>query len=178
MGSTPPFFTRCTNSVASSIMVKSAAVSVSNTALKPRRRKAATILPSTLVPMGRPKHSPNVARTLGAVCTTTYFSGSFRAAHTLPVSSFSVRAPVGHTVMHCPQEIQGLSPSLASKAHAMCVWNPRSVGPMTPTAWFSRQTATQRRHRIHLLLSRIMCGADASSAYRSREPTKRWPFTP
>ena len=133
-GSTPPFFTRSTNSVASSMIVKSAPVSVSNTLSKPRRRSAATILPSTFVPMGMPKHSPSVARMDGAGCTTTCFDGSFSAAQTLSVSSRSVSAPVGHTVMHCPHDTHGLSPKGASNAQAMCVEKPRSAGPMTPTA--------------------------------------------
>ena len=61
MGRVPPFFTRWMNSVASSIMVISAPKSVSKTLSKPRRRRAATILPSTLVPMGRPNSSPRAA---------------------------------------------------------------------------------------------------------------------
>ena len=146
------------------MMVKSAAVSVSNTPSKPRRRSAATILPSTLVPMGMPKHSPKVARTLGAGCTTTCLDGSRSAAHTLAVSSFSVSAPVGHTVMHWPQETQGESPKGASNAQPMCVEKPRSLAPITPTAWLALQAATQRRHRMHLLSSRTICGAESSMA--------------
>ena len=46
----------------------------------------------------------------GAVCTTTCLAGSASAAHTLSVSSFSVRAPVGQTAMHWPQETQAASP--------------------------------------------------------------------
>ena len=65
-----------------------------------------------------PKHSPKVARTLGAVCTTTCLDGSRSAAHTLAVSSFSVSAPVGHTAMHWPQETQGESPKGALKRAA------------------------------------------------------------
>ena len=42
----------------------------------------------------------SAARTAGAVCTMTIFSGSFRASHTLAVSSRSCRAPVGQWVMH------------------------------------------------------------------------------
>ena len=47
------------SSVPSSMMVTSAAVSTSKTLSKPRRLRAAIILPSTLVPIGMPKHSPS-----------------------------------------------------------------------------------------------------------------------
>ena len=40
IGNTPPFFTRSISSLASSMMVRSAAKSVSNTLSKPRRRSA------------------------------------------------------------------------------------------------------------------------------------------
>ena len=105
-----------------------------------------------------------VARTLGAGCTTTCLDGSRSAAHTLAVSSFSVSAPVGHTVMHWPQETQGESPKGASNAQPMCVEKPRSLAPITPTAWLALQAATQRRHRMHLLSSRTICGAESSMA--------------
>ena len=74
----------------------------------------------------------------GAVCTTTCLVGSFRAASTWAVSSFSVRAPVGQATMHWPQETQSTSARSASKAQAMWVWKPRSLGPMTPTSWVLR----------------------------------------
>ena len=88
-GSVPPDWTLRRNSVASSMMVRSAAKSVSNTPSKPSRRRAAASFPSTFVPMGRLNISPSPARTLGAVCTTTCFWGSPRAFHTRPVLSFS-----------------------------------------------------------------------------------------
>ena len=154
MGSVPPFFTRSTNSWASSMMVRSAPKSVSYTPSNPMRRNAAAILPSTLVPMGIPKHSPRVARIEGAVLTMTFLVGSFRASHTFWVSSFSPIAPVGHTVMHCPQEIQVVSAKSMSKGLEIWVLIPRSLAPITPTSWLPWQTATQRRHRMHLLLLR------------------------
>ena len=135
------------------MMVMSAAKSVSNTPSKPSRRSAATILPCTLVPMGRPNSSPRAARTLGAVCTMTWRVGSPRAAHTLSVSSRSTSAPVGQTLMHWPQPMQVESTSLPSKAQAMWVLKPRSTTLMTPTPWFSAQVEMQRRQMMHLELS-------------------------
>ena len=161
-GRVPPPLRRLKNSVPSSRMVKSAAVSTSNTLSKPRRRRAVTILPSTLVPMGRPKHSPRVTRMEGAGPTTTCLAGSFRAASTRAVSSFSERAPVGQATMHWPQETQSTSARSRSKAQPMWVWKPRSLGPMTPTSWVLRHTAVHRRQRTHLELSRTRWGAEAS----------------
>ena len=161
-GSLPPSWMRGRNSVPSSMMVKSAALSTSKTLSKPRRRRAVTILPSTLVPMGMPKHSPSVTRTEGAGPTTTCLVGSLRASHTLGVSSFSWRAPVGQATMHWPQETQSTSARSRSKAQPMWVAKPRSLGPMTPTSWYFRHTAVQRRHRTHLELSRIRWAAESS----------------
>ena len=70
---------RPSNSVPSSMMVKSAAKSVSNTLAKPSLRKAATIFPVTEVPAGRANSSPKAARTAGAVCTITVLSGSAKS---------------------------------------------------------------------------------------------------
>ena len=153
-------------------MVRSAAKLVSKTLSKPSRRSAATILPSALVPMGMPKASPMVTRVAGAVWTRTTFSGSPRASQTSFVWSFSVRAPVGQATMHWPQETQEVSPSGVSKAQEMLVAKPRSLAPMTPTSCHLRQTAVQRRQRMHLLLSRIMWGAEVSSSYSLRAPLK------
>ena len=100
IGSTPPFFTRSISSLASSMMVRSAAKSVSNTLSKPSLRSAATILPSQGEPIGRPNSSPIAARTAGAVWTSTTLSGSDSASNTSAVLSFSRSAPVGQTLMH------------------------------------------------------------------------------
>ena len=162
MGSLPPFWRRSRNSVPSSMMVKSAAVSTSNTLSKPRRRRADTILPSTLVPMGISKHSPRVTRTEGAGPTTTYLLGSWRAANTSGMESCSLNAPVGQATRHWPQDTQSASARSRSKAQPMWVMKPRSLGPMTPTDWCFRQAAVQRRHRMHLELSRTRWRADAS----------------
>ena len=96
-------FKRPSNSVPSSIMVRSAAKSVSNTYLKPSWRSAAAIFPVTKVPGSSPNSSPKAARTEGAVCTTTVLVGSLNARSTWLVWSTSVKAPVGHTETHCPQ---------------------------------------------------------------------------
>ena len=93
------------------------------------------------------------ARTLGAVCTTTWRVGSSSAAHTFSVSSRSTRAAVGQTVMHWPQPMQVESASLPSKAQAMWVLKPRSTTLITPTPWFSAQVEMQRRQMMHLELS-------------------------
>ena len=162
MGSTPPVVTRSMNSLASSMMVRSAAKSVSKTLSKPRRRAAATILPCTFVPIGMPKHSPRVTRTEGAVWTMTCFEGSRIAAQTFSVSSFSARAPVGHTTMHCPQDTHAVSSRGFSKAEAICVSKPLSLAPMTPIPCVSLQAATQRRQRTHLELSRYIWAAESS----------------
>jgi len=74
--STSAFFNRVNNSVPSSMMVKSAVKSVSNTLLKPIFRKAETILPVTRCPVSIPKSSPNATRVAGAVSTTTNLLGS------------------------------------------------------------------------------------------------------
>ena len=143
-------------------MVRSALKSVSNTLSKPRRRRDAAILPSTLVPIGRPKASPRAARTAGAVCTSTCLEGSASAANTSSVKSFSRNAPVGHTAIHWPQDTQLVSPKPISNAEPMLVTKPRSLAPITPIPCTFAQTATQRRQRIHLLLSRIMWAAESS----------------
>ncbi len=140
----------------------SAAVSTSKTPLNPRRRSAATIFPSTFVPMGILKHSPSVARTEGAVPITTCFKGSFKACQIASVLSFSVSAPVGQTAIHCPQETQGTSASFLSNALEICVSKPRSLGPMTLTPCKFLQTAVQRRQRMHFELSLIRCAAESS----------------
>ena len=172
MGRGPPSLTRWINSVASSIMVISAPKSVSKTLSKPRRRRAATILPSTLVPMGISKHSPRVARIDGAVWTMTIFSGSLMASRTFWHSSFSCSAPVGQATMHWPQLTQVVSERGRSKAQAIWVSKPRLLGPMTPTCCCS-QAATQRRHRIHLALSRIRWLQDSSTMLSGTLPSNR-----
>ena len=81
------------SSVPSSMMVRSAPKSVSNTLSKPRRRSAAAILPVTLVPMGRPNSSPKAARTAtyrvaADVVCTVYCGTEELTRATLPLFEF------------------------------------------------------------------------------------------
>ncbi|OPZ47340.1 MAG: hypothetical protein BWY92_01808 [Firmicutes bacterium ADurb.BinA052] len=101
-GNVPPLVSRCRSSCPSSIMVRSAVKSVSNTRSKPSLLSAATIFPVTTEPAGKSSSSPNEARMAGAVWTTTCLDGSASAAHTRAVSSRSVMAPVGHARVHWP----------------------------------------------------------------------------
>ena len=160
MGNLPvPLVKRSTNSLDSSITVKSAPSVVSYTSSNPRRRSAATILPSTFVPIGMPNSSPSAARTAGAVCTITILSGSLIASITSCVLSFSVSAPVGQALMHWPQETQATWLSGCSNAQPISVSKPRLFAPITATCccW---QAATQRRHRMHFALSRSRCSVE------------------
>ena len=146
------------SSVPSSIIVRSAAKSVSNTLSKPRVRNAETILPVTRVPGSIPNSSPRAARTAGAVCTITVFVGSERALITFPVSSNGVRAPVGHTATHCPQNVHGESIRSCSKAGATTDMNPRLIALSAPTDCTVLQIVSQRRHIIHLSISLLRAG--------------------
>ena len=67
MGVVPPLFILFISSVASSIIVRSAVISMLKHFTSPSCFMAVTILPSTFVPTGRPNASPRVARTEGAV---------------------------------------------------------------------------------------------------------------
>ena len=154
MGRVPPFWMRSMSSCASSMMVMSAPKLVSNTLSKPSRRREAAIFPSTSVPMGRPKHSPSAARTAGAVCAMTTLSGSLSASHTFSEWVLLAQRAVGQTLTHWPQPTQATVSRSMSKAQPMWVLMPRLLGPMTETPCQLRHTATQRRHRMHLLLSR------------------------
>ena len=177
MGSTPPLVTRSISSFASSIMVRSAPKSVSKTFAKPRRRSAAAIFPVTLVPIGRPNSSPSAARTAGAGCTTTCLVPSANASQTSAITSFSVSAPTGQAVMHCPQLMQAIWPSFMLKGLSMEVLKPRITGPITPTFCTLAQAPTQRRHRMHLLLLRTMLSELLSTSYSLRAPAKRSLFS-
>ena len=86
--------------MASSIIVKSAPVFVSNTLSKPNLFNAVIIFPFTFVPIGIPNSSPSATLTAGAVCTITYVSGSFSFTQTSFIVSFSCKAPVGHASIH------------------------------------------------------------------------------
>ena len=73
---------------------------------------AVTILPITCAVAGRPKASITPNFTAGAICTATFFVGSFMASQTRAASLFIVSAPVGHIAAHWPQEVQLVSASL------------------------------------------------------------------
>ena len=92
----------------SSIMVRSAPKSVSNTLSKPRRCSAVAILPVTA---RAHRHAEFLAQrgAHGGCGLHDYVLRRDRcmASHTLAVSSFSVSAPVGHTSMHWPQLMHG-----------------------------------------------------------------------
>ena len=143
------------NSEASSIIVRSAPKSVSNTLSKPRPRNAATILPVTSVPGSSPNSSPSAALTEGAVWTMTVFSGSPKALTTSHVASFSTKAPVGQTAAHCPQYVHTESLRFISIAVAITDSNPLFIADNTPTVCTSLHIVSQRRHIIHLSISRI-----------------------
>ena len=68
IGSTASLFENLSiNSFASSMIVKSAPVFVSNTLSKPNLFNAVVIFPLTFVPIGYPNSSPNPTLTAGAV---------------------------------------------------------------------------------------------------------------
>ena len=73
---------------------------MSNTFAKPSLLKAATILPLTLVPIGKPNSSPNVTLIDGAVCTITCLDSSSNASKTSSHWSRSLSAPVGQFTIH------------------------------------------------------------------------------
>ena len=101
MGSTPPFWMRSSSSEPSSMMVRSAAKLVSNTASKPTRLSAAASRSSiTRTPSLLLWPSSRVAGTAGATCATTTVSGSASALTTSSTWSRSTIAPVGHTRAH------------------------------------------------------------------------------
>ncbi len=133
-GNVPPLSKRVKSSVPSSIMVRSAAKSVSKTLSKPRRLRPSTSSPTKGVPGSRPNSSPMVVRIAGATCTTTCLSGSARARHTLAVLSFSDKAPVGQTSTHWPQRAQATSPSSSPKAGQTLESKPLPATPKAETS--------------------------------------------
>ena len=169
-GSGPPFCILLMSSCDSSIIVRSAAMSVSYTPANPRCLRAVTILPLTLVPTGIPNASPRVTLMDGAVATITCLLGSARACHTLSVSSFSAMAPVGQTTMHWPHDTQSVLPRSSSNAQPTWVLKPLSFTPITPTLCSLLQAATHLLHRMHLLSSLYMWIAESSVLY-----TWLWP---
>ena len=162
IGNVPPFFIRFRSSVASSIIVRSAAKFVSNTFLKPRRRNAATIFPVTSDPTGISNSSPSAARTAGAVCTTTYFP-AFIASSTFSISETSINAPVGQTLTHCPHKIQGEFANDLFSAGATIVLNPRFSKPSTESPCAFLQRAMHLPQSTHFDVSRLIAGVRLST---------------
>ncbi|MPM36561.1 hypothetical protein SDC9_83160 [bioreactor metagenome] len=80
--------------------------------------------------------------------------------------------------MHWPQLMQLVSTRGFSKAGATCVSKPRLIMPMQATPWVFSQAATQRRQRMHLLLSRTMEGDMSSTLRRMRSPSYLISSTP
>ncbi len=153
--------TRVTNSLASSVIVKSAAKSVSKTFWKPKRLRAATIFPSAFVPILSPNSSPKAARTAGAVSAIMILP-SLRALSNLSISLCSIKAPVGQTSVHWPHWMQGTSLKERFSLGPTKVLNPRFSKPRIPIPWISLQAAMQRPHKTHLEVSRTRPGARLS----------------
>ena len=123
------------------MIVRSAAKLVSKTARKPKRRRAATILPVTSVPGGKPKHSPSAARIAGAVCTITWLSDLSSAFQTSSIWSRSVMAPTGQTAAHWPHWTQATVFRSWLNAGPITVSKPRSWGNRAPTCCVSMTDA-------------------------------------
>ena len=165
MGNGPPVCTRRISSETSSMMVKSAAKPVSNTAPNPTRLSAAANRSSIVRTELAWAFSIKVAGTAGATCATTMAFGSANAATTASTWLFSIRAAVGHTRVHCPQKMQFDTLMPSWKPGPTRVLKPRSMKSMAPTPWTWWHTATQRPHKMHLLGSRTRAGEDRSRAW-------------
>ena len=164
-GSVPPFFTRSRNSVASSMMVRSAAKSVSNTPSKPSRRRAADHLALHIGADGQAEHlaqggADSRARSAPPRCLDGSRSGSQhlgRCCLSRRGRRWDRRRCTGR------RRRRWSRPGPCQRRSRCAVAKPRSLAPMTPTSCSLAQTAVQRRHRIHLLLSRTICGATRRS---------------
>ena len=106
MGKGPPVWTRLMSSDTSSMMVRSAAKPVSNTAAKPMCLRAAARRSSMVLTELACALSIKVAGTAGAIWATTKAWGSPRALTTSSTWLRSIRAAVGHTRVHWPQKMQ------------------------------------------------------------------------
>ena len=147
---------RSMNSLLSSRMVRSAENVVSKTCFTPMARMAAARRFSVALSWLRPRLSPQAARTAGATWKTTSFVGSQRASKTSSVSSRSRRAPTGQWLTHWPQRAQLASFMRRPPLMRTVVWAPEPVTSHTPRDCTRSQTDTQRRHLMHLELSRRM----------------------
>ncbi len=158
---------RSSSSEPSSIMVRSAEKSVSNTYSKPTRRSAQARRSTVASSRGMPSSSPQALRTAGAICTSTILSGSAMASNTVSVSSRSRRAPVGQCVMHWPHATQSVLPIGARPRVPTAVCVARLVRSQIPKPCTLSHTLMQRMHLMHLSLSRMM-GKSKSQPSRAR----------
>ena len=123
---------RSSNSLDSSITVRSAPKLVSYTSSKPIRRRAATRRPSTFSPFLMPNLSPIATLTAGAICTTTRTFLSLSARHTGSTFCLIVIAPVGHTARHCPHPTQSVCARSLLNAGVTCILEPRNAKSNIP----------------------------------------------
>ncbi len=162
------FLRRVSSSVPSSMMVRSAVKFVSKTSSKPQPAQGRR--PSCRSPGCRARSRtprPGRPRIAGAVWTTTCLSGSSSAAHTRSMALFSVMAPTGQTAAHWPHWTHTTSARSPPKAGPMTVAKPRFCGNSAPTPWIWLQTVTQRRHMMHLPVSRMSAGVESSMTCRA-----------
>ena len=103
---------------------------------------------------GRPRLSPQAARTAGAICTTVMISGFSIAANAFSVTLRSRSAPVGQWVMHWPQSTQSLSLMRRLWLTSTRVRLPVPDKSQTFTFCTLSQIWMQRMHLMHLLVSR------------------------
>ena len=134
-----PFTNLCSNSLASSMIVTSAAKLVSNTALKPNLLNRAYNFPVKFFP-ATPNASPMEALTAGAICTTQYLSGFSSAFQTFGTSKYSTIAPVGQCAEHWPHFMHGDSANVISPAGENLVFMPRWRNESAHTSCISWQT--------------------------------------
>ena len=71
-------------------------------------------------------------------------------------------APTGQTAAHWPHCTQVTSERSEANAGPITVVKPRPCGNRAPTPWVSLHTVTQRRHMMHLPLSRMSAGVESS----------------
>ena len=113
----------------------------------------------------------------GAVWTTKYLP-ALLASSTLSISLFSINAPVGQTFTHCPHKIHGLVAKLRFSAGDTIVEKPRFSKPKIPVPCAATQRLTQRPHKIHFEVSRIIDGEISSTVIGVFEPTNLFSRAP
>ena len=80
-------------------------------------------------------------------------------------------APTGQTAAHWPHCTQTTSLRFVAKAGPITVAKPRFWGNRAPTSCISLQTVTQRRHLMHLPVSRTSAGVLSSIVLRVFSPS-------